>query len=351
MQPGREAVPEENIMKNKQNKPAFWKMAGSIRLSLVLLCAIIVVSFIGALLPAEQQPLVYSSIWFFCLLGIFAVNLLVCSIDRIVFNRTKIGSTITHIAVLVILAGSLVSVLFGVRGTMELAEGESSDSFLDGAKHMLPFTIKLEDFSLLWYETAQKGFPVRARVEDAGFSGAFLVKKGTVYPMGKTGYSFSVLKYLPHFVFDESHTPVSLSDQPRNPAILVHITGPGKTEDRWIFSLHPDLQMGGDPNIRFRFDLEPQIKEFRSRVLVTDADRGLRFTRDIKVNSPLEYRGYSLYQARYDTEGLAWTGLDVVHDPGVKTVFLGFILLNIGIVVIFYPKLKASLAVSHNVKT
>ncbi|MFA6384714.1 MAG: cytochrome c biogenesis protein ResB [Candidatus Omnitrophota bacterium] len=330
-------------MKNPSGGNVFWETIKSARLAFVLLWAIIAVSFTGALLPAEQQPLVYSSVWFFFLLGLFAVNLSACSVDRIFFNRKKIGSTVTHIAVLLILAGALVSVLSGIRGHMELSEGAGSDRFYEGDRErQLPFSVTLEDFSLRWYDAAQNGFPVRVRVEDAGFKSAFQVRLNTVYPLGKTGYSFSAVKYLPHFIFNEDHAPVSVSDQPQNPALLIHIVGREGGEDRWIFSSHPDQQMGGDPNIRFRFDLEPQIKEFRSTVKVSDPSRGATFTRDIKVNSPLEYRGYSFYQARYDSAGLSWTGLDVVYDPGVKIVFLGFILLNLGIIAIFYPKLKAS---------
>lgn len=336
-------------MKNKKNKNSFVELIGSVRLALVLLWVIIVVSFIGALLPTEKQPLVYSSIWFFCLLGLFSLNLLVCSISRIIFNRKKAGSSITHAAVLVILAGALVSVIFGYRGSMELEEGAFSSSFEAGGKlRKLPFTVALEDFSLEWYPVSQEGYPVRARVEDAGFKGKFTAKTGVDYKLGNTGYSFSIIQYLPHFMLDEDHKPVNLSDRPDNPAILVHVTGPGESEERWVFSKHPDLQMAGDPNIRFRFDLETQIKEFRSRVKVTDPGRNVTFVRDIKVNTPLEYRGYNFYQSRYDSEGLTWTGLDVVYDPGVKIVFLGFILLNIGVIVIFYPKLKASLSINHN---
>jgi hypothetical protein len=335
-----------------KNNNKFLALAGSVRLALILLWAIIAVSFAGALLPSEKQPLVYSSVWFYCLLGLFAVNLSVCSVSRIIFNKKKTGSAIAHASVLVILAGALVSVIFGYRGSMELEEGAFSSSFQDGSKlHKIPFIVELEDFSLEWYPVSTAGYPLRVRVEDADFKDKFMAGPGVDYKLGDTGYSFSVIKYVPHFMLDEDHNPVNLSDRPNNPALLMHISGPGGSEDRWIFSKHPDLQMSGDPNIRFRFDLEPQIKEFRSRVKVFDPGRNVTFVRDIKVNTPLEYRGYNFYQSRYDSEGLAWTGLDVVYDPGVKIVFLGFILLNIGVIMIFYPKLKAALSVNNNKDT
>ncbi len=311
------------------------------RIAFVLLWIIITVSFAGALLPTEKQPLVYSSVWFFCLLGLFALNLLVCTVDRILFNRKKVASILTHASVLIILSGALVSALFGFRGSIELSEGQRADSFMtDRGVRALPFFITLEDFSLEWYETAQKGYPVRVRVEDRGFSGQYRAQPGVEYPLGETGYSFTVVDYLPHFVFDRENRAVSRSGQPLNPALLVRIKGPALSEERWIFANHPDIEMGDDLNIRFRFDLQPQIKEYRSRVRVDDPGRRISFSRDIKVNAPLEYRGYSVYQSRYDSEQLSWTGLDVVYDPGVKIVFLGFILMNSGIIGILYPKLR-----------
>jgi hypothetical protein len=247
--------------------------------------------------------------------------------------------------VLVILAGALVSLLAGFRGSMELREGESSESFKEGFHlRKLPFTVRLVDFSLNWYPLDESALPLRCRVGSAGYLGEFKASAGKKYSLGDTGYSFSVIKYLPHFVFDETREAVNLSGQPLNPALLIHIEGKGLSEDRWVFALHPDIHMAGDPDIRFRFDYEPAIKEFRSRVEVSDPQRGVTFNKDIKVNEPLEYRGYNIYQSSYDSESLSWTGLDVVYDPGVKIVFFGFILLNIGVIMIFYPKLKASLS-------
>lgn len=319
----------------------FWRFIGSVRLAFVLMWIIIAVSFAGALLPTEKQPFVYSSAWFFCILGLFALNLLACSIDRLLFNRKKIASSLTHASVLVILAGALVSAVFGFRGSIELSEGQRADSFMtDKGPRPLPFRITLEDFSLQWYETAQKGYSVRVRVEDKGFFGKYIAQPGVEYPLGETGYSFTVVDYLPHFVFDRENHAVSRSDQPLNPALRVRIKGPALPQERWVFANHPDIEMGDDLNIRFRFDLQPQIKEYRSKVRVDDLRRRISFSRDIKVNAPLEYRGYCVYQSRYDSEQLSWTGLDVVYDPGVRIVFLGFILMNAGIIGILYPKLR-----------
>lgn len=50
------------------------------------------------------------------------------------------------------------------------------------------------------------------------------------------------------------------------------------------------------------------------------------------VNRPFRFAGYSFYQEAYDPRRPEWSGLKVVKDPGVKFVFPGLALLNIGIV-------------------
>jgi len=111
-------------------------------------------------------------------------------------------------------------------------------------------------------------------------------------------------------------------------------------EERWVFAKHPGMGANQDENIKFRFDYQPMIKEFRSRVRVIDEKDKQSLTADIKVNSPLSYKGYSFYQSGYDEDNLKYTSLDVVSDPGVSFVFAGFLVLNAGLIVIFYPKLK-----------
>jgi len=268
------------------------------------------------------------------------------------FNRKKAASSIAHASVLVILAGSLISAVFGFRGSIRLSPGQSTDSFITGkGRKTLPFVITLEDFTLQWYESNEGGYPVRVRVEDADFTGKYLVQPGVNYQVGQTGYSFTVIRYLPYFIFDEENNSVSRSAQPLNPAILVSVNGPSASYERWVFANYPEIEMGQDQNIRFRFDFQPQIKEYCSRVRIEDRKAGVVFSRDIKVNKPLEYRGYAIYQSSYDSGQLSWSGLDIVYDPGVKIVFLGFILMNAGIICILYPKLRSIRSTANNKKT
>ncbi|MCK9594535.1 MAG: cytochrome c biogenesis protein ResB [Candidatus Omnitrophica bacterium] len=319
----------------KENKIV--KFLGSIKLAFILFCCLILACLYGALVPEELRPEVYYSWWFLSLLFLFAGNLLICGLSRFARSFNKLGSTLTHAAVLVILAGSLYSYLFAVRGTIEFTEGQGIDSFVSNkGEQSLGFEVVLDDFNLAWY--APYNYKVKFFVQDKGIKGVALVKQHKPYAIKGSGYLFTVLEYFPDFKMGEDGVPRNNSEQPDNPAVLIEIKGLGGIEQRWLFARHPEISMSSDKNIKFLFSIAPAIREFSSRVRFIDGSQQAQ--RVIKVNSPCEFKGYTFYQSGYDAGRLDWTALDVVKDPGVFWVFIGFILLNFGIIINYLQKIK-----------
>ncbi len=303
------------------------------RLALLLLVTIIFVSFAGCFMPG-----IYQSWWFIAILGLFGLNLLLCGLARLKLSKKRWGSTITHFSVLVILLGAMVSFIRGIRGEMELYEGQIKDAFItEKGLRQLPFKVSLEDFTLEWYKPRLHRITVY--VMDKGLKKNYIALPGREYKIKGTPYAFTVLNYLPDFSLEAGGVAKSKSGQPDNPAILVRINSHQTSEDRWVFAKHPHISDALDKNIVFFYNWEEAIKEFRSSIRIIDennpAPAGI-----IKVNAPLQYKGYTFYQSGYDSQRLNWTALQVVKDPGVPLVFLGFVLLNIGIMVNFYFRLK-----------
>jgi len=65
---------------------------------------------------------------------------------------------------------------------------------------------------------------------------------GTAVPLGDTGYSIRVLRYLPHATVGADNRLTNASDRPVNPAIVVEIVGPSATEKRFAFVRFPDFR-------------------------------------------------------------------------------------------------------------
>ncbi len=322
------------------------RFLGSLKLALFLFCAIILVCFIGAILPSilpeDRQLDFFGSGWFFALLTVFGLNIAICAFSRLSFAAKKIGSTLVHLSVLLILLGSMLSYFFSIRGTMEIEEGQSQDRLMLGCKiHKLDFRVHLEDFAIDWYSAEPDKYEIRARVDPENILAAFRLNKAQEQKIANTGYSFALKDYFSDFGLDENMRAYNKSSQPNNPAVLIGIISPsGAQEERWVFANHPGMGMDRDNNIKFRFNFQPQVREYRSRVRVIDEKNNLTRNALIKVNQPLSYKGYSFYQVDYDHDQLKYTVLEGVYDPGVRFVFAGFLLLNLGLGVIFYPKLK-----------
>ncbi|MDP3768348.1 MAG: cytochrome c biogenesis protein ResB, partial [Dehalococcoidia bacterium] len=74
---------------------------------------------------------------------------------------------------------------------------------------------------------------------------------------------------------------------------------------------------------------------FESDVELTDAGRGVMLLRTIKMNEPLRYRGYSLYQASFVAGTPEVTVLAVRNDPGTPFVYAGGAIILLGVVGLF----------------
>jgi cytochrome c biogenesis protein ResB len=325
----------------KENK--ILRFLGSVKLALTLFWLVIIACFIGALLREELRGYIFGSAWFFALLAVFGSNILICIISRISFTVKKLGSNLVHLSILLILFGSMLSYFFSIRGVMEIAEGQSQDRIMAGCKiHKLDFKVYLENFSIDWYSLSPDKYEIKTRLESNNSVFSYKLDRAQEQKVGNSGYSFAVKDYSPDFAMDENMKAYNKSSQPNNPAVLLRIGLPGGgSEERWVFANHPGMGRARDENIRFRFNYQPQVKEYRSQVKVIDANDPRGKSAIIKVNSPLSYKGYNFYQIDYDHDNLKFTVLEAVNDPGVGFVFIGFLILNAGLVIIFYPKLRS----------
>lgn len=107
-----------------------FKFFASVRLAIPLLALLMVLLGAGTIIESRHgteaaKILVYESVWFGFLLILIAVNLAAAAFDRLPWQKKHIGFVITHLGIILVLVGSLVTQKKMVDGQIILAEGET----------------------------------------------------------------------------------------------------------------------------------------------------------------------------------------------------------------------------------
>lgn len=369
-------------------------LLSSLKFALVVVAMIALACIVGTLIPQGSQveayltrhpdafrvmealsmlglTRVFYSWWFVGLLFVFAASLAACTARRYAMVRRTsgaqrvrvIGSFITHVGLLLVLAGGTLRVLWGQKGLIQLHEGETAgQAESPNGPVILPFTVRLAKFTLELHE--KPALPAGAdRLQvlwaEKKLQCEFAVDLQVEHPVAPADapagaeppFKVSVLRYVPDFAIDASSGEVqSRSSEPNNPALLVSVTDGGSTNTQWVFARFPDFGNHGGPEgaaqpmpLKFRFKaaqaaasaMGPQTpKSFKSSLEVLE-NGAVVASRTVMVNAPFSYRGYVFYQANYDPNDLSWSALQVVKDPGVPVVYSGFILMMAGLTAAF----------------
>lgn len=121
-----------------------WGFLGGISFALILIASTAIMVIIGTVLEARTDShlfaskYIYSNPLFCLLLGGFFVNILVSALRRWPFRRQHIPFLITHVGLLMIIAGSLIKLTWGLQGILLLSEGTGSETVI------IPGTYQLE---------------------------------------------------------------------------------------------------------------------------------------------------------------------------------------------------------------
>lgn len=351
----------------KANLRKAWRVLASPRLAVVLLGIIAVVSVIGTILPqtegsekimrAAQERYgphlhkifkglgfyqLYQSWWFVSLLAVFTVNNLACLALRTRMRLKSLGFILTHFSIACIAAGVIVGAVWGEKGYVRIHENQAVSAFRsrDDETVKLGFQVRLDNFTLERHGELVEA--VRVWDKDRELVAEFPAEVGASFHVPDTDYHFTVLRYEPDFYIDlKTRKVASKSAEPNNPALLLGIAKGSQKRASWLFSRFPGQRFDkhGDASLRpiFVREQEGPVKDYKSKLTVLDGDKEV-LQKTIVVNKPLTYGGYTFYQSSYDQEQLHWTGLQVTKDPGVPLVYVGFLLMVIGITFIYCVK-------------
>lgn len=212
--------------------PSFWirvfDLLSSLKLAVVILLTLGGVLAAGTIVESLHDTdtaryYVYGTWWFCALLGMLGLNVFVSALSRWPWKRHHIGFLVTHLGILTILAGSLVTLLKGFEGQVILAEGESTTRMSLTEERI--FLLSAQDSKL-------EEIPVQFRFQPPSAGEPFHAK-------AFKDLRISVSEFLPHA---QAQVDVREGDGLINPALAVKLSGSRATVEEWAFSREPDRQ-------------------------------------------------------------------------------------------------------------
>lgn len=303
---------------------------------------------------------IFHSYYFGILLATMACSLILVTIKRKPFKLTQIGFTLTHTGTVLILIGGLIGVIWGEKGYIHLTKGKPSNvmKVIQKGKEVgdknLNFTVSLEDFKVEYYDEGDK-ISVYER-ENQDYKYLFSINPATTKEFKLPG-GIRTIRIIKKDIYESQEEKVQIPyfeievERPQNsqkPKAEESPNSPHHGIDKEMFGSGPVsliLAMGNplpfESNryvISYNQRKEPKL--FQSILSISD-NSGKKITSPpIIVNAPFTYKGYKFYQSNYNPENPNYSGILLVKDPGLLFVYIGFVLICIGVIYIFYIKPK-----------
>ena len=134
-------------MKNQEPAPAWLRnpllgFMASVKLAMVLLAVLIVAIIAGTLYESSfdarvARAYIYNAWWFNIWLVILSANLICSAFSRMPWKRHHTGFLLTHLGIIILLAGALIGRTWGVEGSMTIFKGDPPNNLLTVDQHVL----------------------------------------------------------------------------------------------------------------------------------------------------------------------------------------------------------------------
>ncbi|HXC35425.1 MAG TPA: cytochrome c biogenesis protein ResB [Candidatus Acidoferrales bacterium] len=338
------------------------------------------------------------------------VNLLAAHIYRFQFSVKKIGIQFVHAGVILLLVGQLATQIFANESQISFAEGQTRSYSESANQYELAFTSASGPHSEQVVAFPSELLAAGDELHDPNLP--FTVRVNQFWKNSDTQFRAPVMQNGPPLTkngiavnFDFWPTnEVKTTDDKDAPTAQIELVGPGGSLGDWIVSDWADddakieqIRESYTPALgvdmankvvaeltapqfiyvngkKFTFGLRPEQvqfpfsltllkathtvyegtdipKDFRSRVLLKNAQTEENREVEISMNNPLRYAGLTFYQQQMtagettEQAGLApWSLLQVVHNPGWLTPYIACGMVAAGLVIQFMFHLTGFIA-------
>ena len=362
------------------------KLLTSLRLTVVLLCLGLLLVFTGTLAQVHEglyqaqtryfkswfiwQPTIGDSKWPIVLPGgyllgtLLLANLLAAHATRFKFTWKKLGIFLTHIGVVSLLVGQLLTDVLSSESAMRLSEGEAknfSQDFRNNELVVIDTTDPQRDEVVSIPERM-----VANQKEIRAESLPFALRLLHYWPnaaLSRQPADNSVPARATMGVGPGLHIvplpPTTSTDERNLPAAVLELVTPQGSLGSWLVSCELGAKQEftcGNRTYQFalrfkryykpfslellRFTHEKYRgtdipKNFASRVRIERPETGENREVLIYMNNPLRYNGETYYQAGFDEKDSRVTILQVVRNPGWLTPYFACGLVALGLVIQF----------------
>jgi cytochrome c biogenesis protein len=257
-------------------------------------------------------------------------------------NITRLGVYITHLSILVILAGAIAGIFLGYNAVLNLPEGETSSFAYKDRNTKIPFgfDLRCDNFSVEYYPGSDtpKAYQSWLTVIE---NGREVMKKSIVVN--------DPLKYR-GITFYQSSFGIVPNGMGEGILVMKAVSADGKSEQ-------VNARIGGSFTIPGTA-VTGHIKDFSPALSIDQTGRPFTYGEhmtnpaayiDFEENGKTKFSGWIL--KRYpqtwalpdgnrieflDYWGVEYTGLQVRKDPGVFLVYLGCLIMSIGLYMTFF---------------
>lgn len=186
------------------------------------------------------------------------------------------------------------------------------------------------------------------------------LQAGEIYPAGWMDFQFEVHQLLSRALAKQQIRPQPALESKILAAQITVLDEGRPLFSDWLVDGEPvDLRSASGQRLRLLVDKDTApipftltLKDFRkvdypgsfrpssfeSDVLVQDTQMGMQIERTIRMNQPMDYRGYRIFQSSFlqDDDGSEASIFTVSKNPGIRLIYPGSVILVVGIFMVFF---------------
>ncbi len=107
------------------------KKLASLKLAIVIIVSLTLLAAIGTFIEAKYdataaKKIVYESVWMFLVMGMLCISLIAVMLDRWPWKKHHSAFVSAHIGILILITGSVITMFYGVDGSVRVGIGEEN---------------------------------------------------------------------------------------------------------------------------------------------------------------------------------------------------------------------------------